>query len=150
MAPSEKKTADQNVVPPPTVTFATGWSEINIISGGAKIDITTAGHYAISRNACAIGDYGAIGIDDWNLLAQFTNAALAAAILPEEKCFLSPYVSRGLDGSVDIKLTSGKRSLLTARGGEQCSTISDQDTAKGLVDVLNRIVAKSFVESCPD
>lgn len=136
--------------PSPTA-YASGWSEVVIISRYAKTTIDVAGHFLVSRNACFKEESGAMLLASWNIFANSINEAIKLEPYREEICFDTPEAPFGLDGNVEIKFNSqNKRMLYEVRGQKTCTTIKDPNLYLPLLNTINETLRKAMLEGCPN
>lgn len=138
------------------LVIAEEWSDVSLISWGAKVDLDVTGHFTVSRNACFMADGGAISDKkDWNTIAGVANLVAKTEPNPsgtEDTCIENPRPRWGFDGNGELKLErGGKKPLMDAIGGKICSSvIKDPAVLDTFVKAINRMLAKAAREGCPE
>ena len=137
----------------PNITYASGWSEIDITANMAKTKVTVGAHFGTSRNACGKDAYGAIELATWNSLAKNANLAIQNEPRALDYCVPIPddniYLNRG-GLSVEVKTPTGNRALYDIKNGEICSTVQDDATSQALLDAINQVIEAADKEDCPN
>lgn len=136
--------------PPPAVVYAEGWREFTLVANSAKTQVTIAGHFTTSRNACGYPVWGPIELTLWNKFAKAANQAVKTEFLPAGNEYCIEFPSRfKMDGTVEIKLEDEKKvRLYEMRNWEICSTLSQHALSDELLGYLNDLLILADKEEC--
>ncbi len=135
----------------PNVVYSTGWGEMTVNANYAKTTITLGAHFATNRNACGKDAYGSIDLELWNALAKNTNLAIQGGTRTEMNCVDPPTETyKFMDGTVEVKLAQGTRTLYELKNGQICSSIQDKVVSDALLRAINQLIVVADKEDCPN
>jgi hypothetical protein len=134
--------------PSSTAIYAEGWNTVVIVANYAKTKVDRIGHWMTSRNACGKEADGALDLAFWNQLAHAINKGIALEPMSAPRCTPLPANTK-MDGTADVFMDHGVRTLVEVKDSEICTTIKDEKTANDLIEAISHIVEIADKEDCP-
>ncbi|MGK5086235.1 hypothetical protein WDW86_01650 [Bdellovibrionota bacterium FG-2] len=149
--PSPSPSPSPSALPSPVIelVYSKGWKQIIMMANYAKTTVDSLGHFATSRTACGLEEYGALELTFWNEFATKMNLLATAEWGTTEQCYEPPHTARAsMDGTVEVQFSNELKMVFETKGYEACSFLKDNTLAKDLLLLFNQIVLISDKEGC--